>query len=267
MSIRSRDGRETWRRLLAWDRGQAAAERLAGHVLRIDGFSAIDPSHPLGGPDGLKDIVCTRDGRKWIGAAYFPRGQQTFTEISKKLATDLEGIAANAVDCLAFVTNQELTLSQRDELGDKATPNNVEIFHLERVASILDSPQCYGIRLEFLDIEMSKEEQLAFLAQRDIVLADMKGTVDALLKIVSSERGAKTKSASDIPTVRPRGLGFGTYSMTSLFSPKPHECKSCGAVFLVDQSGALTAAFAIHDMMVITCPYCGRSERFNPWTP
>jgi hypothetical protein len=86
MNMRSRDGRETWRRLLAWDREQAASERLAGHILRFEGFQSIDPSHPLGGRDGLKDIICARDGKKWIGAAYFPRDKQLFATIAKKLA-------------------------------------------------------------------------------------------------------------------------------------------------------------------------------------
>src|SRR5690606_15242821 len=87
-------GRETWQRLREWDRGQTNAERLAAHVIRMDGFQAIDPSHPLGGPDGLKDLVCRRDERKWIGAVYFPRGQQTFATIRGKFSADAEGIEA-----------------------------------------------------------------------------------------------------------------------------------------------------------------------------
>jgi len=264
MTERSKDGRETWRRLLAWDRGQASAERLAGHILRVEGFASIDPSHPLGGPDGLKDIVCTREGKKWIGAAYFPRGQHSLVQISEKLKNDIEGIAKNSVDGLAFVTNQELRLRERDELVESAAPHRVEILHLERIASVLDSAQCYGIRLEFLDIEMTKEEQLAFLAQRDLVLADMKGTLDAVLKAVSAKRG--TREDADIPVVSPRNFG-GTYATTSLFSQKPHECKSCHAVILVNRSGLMTTAMSVYNMMVITCPYCGRSERFNPWAP
>ena len=135
--MRSRDGRETWRRLLAWDRGQAASERLAGHILRIERFQAIDPSHPLGGPDGLKDIICARDGKKWIGAAYFPRGEQPFAKTAKKLADDLEGISKASVDGLAFVTNQELTLAERADLKASGAPHSVDVFHLEYSARIL----------------------------------------------------------------------------------------------------------------------------------
>jgi hypothetical protein len=48
----------------------------------------------------------------------------------------------------------------------------LEIYHLERTATILNAPQNYGIRLEFLDIEMSKEEQLGFFAERDKKIVD-----------------------------------------------------------------------------------------------
>ena len=136
MSTRSKDGCETWRRLLAWDRGQAASERLAGHILRVEGFQAIDPSHPLGGRDGLKDIICAREGKKWIGAAYFPRDKQPFSQTAKKLQADVEGVRKASADGLAFVTNQELTLAERSELETATKPHSLVLFHLERIASI-----------------------------------------------------------------------------------------------------------------------------------
>ena len=36
---------------------------------------------------------------------------------------------------------------------------DVRIYHLERIANILNTPKMYGIRLEYLEIEMTKEEQ------------------------------------------------------------------------------------------------------------
>jgi len=59
---RQTDGNETWRTLREWIKGSAAAERLAALILKADGFSSIDPSHPLGGPDGIKDILCAKEG-------------------------------------------------------------------------------------------------------------------------------------------------------------------------------------------------------------
>lgn len=160
-------GRETWDRLLNWDIGQAPSERLAAHLLRSEGYESIDPSHPLGGKDGGKDIICKKDGIELLAAVYFPRGQQNFTTITKKFTGDLKGVSKNNVKGIVFVTNQELTLSERKILTDINKNIIVEIYHLERISSLLDSTNNYGIRFEFLDIEYTKEELLAFQAARD----------------------------------------------------------------------------------------------------
>ena len=57
--MRMSEGRETFNRLLNWDRGQAPSERLAAIILSKEGFNGVDPSHPLGGKDGLKDMTLT----------------------------------------------------------------------------------------------------------------------------------------------------------------------------------------------------------------
>lgn len=181
MSSRRTEGRETWARLREWDRDQSAAERLSAHILRVEGFRSIDPSHPLGGPDGLKDIICLHDKLKWIGAAFFPRGQKKIAEIIKKFNHDLKGVKANDVNGIVFVTNQELRLGERDSFKKSAGKIEVELYHLERIASILDSPQCYGIRLEFLDIEMKKEEQLAFIATRDAKIERLQDNLERII--------------------------------------------------------------------------------------
>ena len=67
---------ETWHRLREWTYGQAQSERLAAQLLLSEGFTDLDPSHPLGGPDGKKDAICRKDCEKWIMAVYFARGQQ-----------------------------------------------------------------------------------------------------------------------------------------------------------------------------------------------
>jgi hypothetical protein len=143
---------ETWHRLREWTNGQGPAERLSGQVLYASGYTDLDPTHPLGGPDGAKDAKALKDGERWIMASYFPRGQSTFNEIKKKFVSDYKGVAANVAYGMAFVTNQELTDGQRGEL-ENAVGGPVEIFHLERVAAVLDRPQMHPVRAQYLNID------------------------------------------------------------------------------------------------------------------
>ncbi len=167
MNRRRADGDETWNRLLIWTKGQKSSERLAAHILVADGFKSIDPSHPLGGKDGLKDLVAIKENITWIGASYFPRGQKSYQVIKAKFLADLIGIKKNNVKGLAFVTNQELKLSERSALKKIGKPFTIEVYHLERITGILNNPENYGTRLEYLDIELTKEEQLSFFEKRD----------------------------------------------------------------------------------------------------
>lgn len=176
---RRSEGRETWHRLLEWDSGQAPAERLAAIILNSDGFQNVDPSHPLGGRDGTKDLQFLFNGNTWIGGVYFPRGQKTFADIKKKFEYDLAGVEKNHASGFAFVTNQELRLSERKELSEMIE-SDVQIYHLERIASTLNSPASYGVRMEFLNIEMSKEEQLAFFAVHDQKMSRIESILEKL---------------------------------------------------------------------------------------
>lgn len=149
------NGEETWYRLREWTKGQATAERLSGNILYSEGFVSIDPSHPLGGPDGIKDLKCTKEGVSWIVGCYFPRGQKSFNTIKEKFLNDLEGVNRNNAQGIIFITNQELSLSERDQIND-LTDYYTEIYHLERLASLLNNPTNYGLRLEFLDMDNFK---------------------------------------------------------------------------------------------------------------
>lgn len=142
---------ETWHRLREWTNGQAPSERLAAQILAHEGFMALDPSHPLGGPDGGKDAMCRWNGKPWIMAVYFPRGQPTNAAIRKKFVADARAAAKHLPEGMAFVTNQELVLAQRETLRD-ASPIAVEFFHLERIATILDMPAMADVRSQFLAI-------------------------------------------------------------------------------------------------------------------
>ena len=213
--MRMGEGRETFNRLLNWDRGQAPSERLAAIILSNEGFMGIDPSHPLGGKDGLKDMTLSFEGKRWIGAVYFPRGQQTFTVIKDKFIHDLDGVKANGAKGLVFVTNQELRLNERKILSELAPNIDIQIYHLERIASLLNTPSFYGIRMEFLDIEMSKEEQLSFFADKEQRLIRMENILERMVsgldeyKALDKSVSTKLETDDDEPeeyTIEPRTM-------------------------------------------------------------
>ena len=186
---RRTDGDETWMRLQLWTKGQKPAERLSALVVSAEGYKSVDPSHPLGGRDGLKDVICSKDELEYIVASYFPRQQQKFNEIKSKFAHDFQGVEKNKVDGIIFVTNQELTLGERKELAGFDTEIEIEIYHLERVAHILNRPENYGVRLEFLDIELTKEESLSYFAYKDNELKRMNDMLEQLMTNYNDFKG------------------------------------------------------------------------------
>lgn len=134
--------------------GQAPSERMAALILDEEGFESIDPSHPLGGKDGGADALIQKDGEPWVMAVYFPRGQQSIKEITDKLTSDVEKAKSKQPKPVgvAFVTNQELRLAEREELGKVGGDTKVEVYHLERITTILDRPHMAGVREQFLGI-------------------------------------------------------------------------------------------------------------------
>jgi len=158
---------DTELKLLHWRDGQTKAERLCADMLILDSFSAVDPQCPLGGPDGIKDVLCEKNGWKYVGAAYFAIGENTFSVIKTKFEGDLLGVSANNVDGIVFLTNQKLSPTERQKLIDiaEASDSKAILYHRERLRTLLDSPQGFGHRLEYLGIDMSKEEQLSFFSQ------------------------------------------------------------------------------------------------------
>lgn len=143
---------ETQKRLLEWGYGQPPSERLAAQVLDAEGYEDVDPSHPLGGPDDGRDGHCTRDGVDGVWAVYFPRGQQTFKDVADKLKDDIAAARKHNPNFLVFVTNQELRLSERTKLRALGGDIDIEVFHNERVAAVLDRPRMAQVRQQFLSI-------------------------------------------------------------------------------------------------------------------
>jgi fido (protein-threonine AMPylation protein) len=147
--------------LREWRYGQTQAERLCAALLHIEGFDGVDPQAPLGGPDGTKDILCNRSGKRWVSAVHFPPTHPSFADVRSKFVSDFEGVARNGASAFAFFVNQPLSLAQPQDLSGLTGGIETEIYHLERIRGILDSPKGYGARLEFLRIPMTPEEQLA----------------------------------------------------------------------------------------------------------
>ena len=145
-----------------WRNGQTQAERLCASILHVEGFTSVDPQCPLGGPDGRKDIICKKGEIKVVAASYFPPTNQDFRSVKEKFLHDYEGVGRNGANGFAFFVNQPITPTERSDLAQLADLDLLEIFHLERITSLLDSPRGYGPRLEYLRIPMNEEEQLAF---------------------------------------------------------------------------------------------------------
>ena len=121
---------------------------------------------------------------------YFPTSQKDFRDIQGKFADDFEGVAKHSADGFVFVTNQKITPGERVKLIEANTGS--EIYHGERVCNLLDSPSGYGIRLEFLDIELSKEDQISFLDKHlslESRFAELNEKIDSLTKITNAAFG------------------------------------------------------------------------------
>ena len=251
--MRRTGGRETWHRLRDWDKGHQESERLAARLLPFDGYEAIDPSHPLGGPDGGKDICCKKDGKDFVVAVYFPRGQKDFHDIRQKFEDDLSKVKSQSVQGFVFFTNQELTLGERAALEDKSPPLVVDIYHLERIASSLDAPRGYGLRLEFISIEMTKEEQVSFFNDRDQVLYEIRDRVTTLTE--------KKKQSAGISTVFVNQEDLTTYAYP-IFDSKLIECKNCGEVFRAQRNPASISLYYT-SLETVTCPSCGKVQAYR----
>ncbi|MGG4443723.1 hypothetical protein [Brevibacillus fortis] len=257
---RRTDGDETWNRLLEWTKGQKAAERLAGHIIHSSGYTSIDPSHPLGGKDSLKDFICAKDGVIWIGAAYFPRGHKDFKTIKKKFLSDLEGVYKNSVEGIIFITNQELTITERKKLMSVSKSTYVEVFHLERLVHILNNPINYGIRLEFLDIEITTEEQLAYFAERDKTILELSEKIDQITKRLTQgalstfhEKDIKINALKEDEYTDECGTEEGTVGVIGIDNDiSEFKKKIINEIFMIEnyygQTELFKPLFEIHDL-------------------
>lgn len=212
---------DTELKLLNWREGSINAERLCANVLRLDGFSSVDPQCPLGGPDGLKDVLCEKNGWKYVGAAYFPPTEKTFKDVLSKFEHDLEGVSVNNCDGLSFLTNQHLTPKEREELIQiaEAKGHKCIIYHRERIRVILDTPSGFAVRLEYLGIEMTKEEQLSFFSQWNSIFENLLQDHSDYIISELSKKIDTLKSTSFLTVDMPPSKLIATQSTVSMLLP------------------------------------------------
>lgn len=143
-------------------------------ILRLEKYSNIQPQAPLGGGDDGADILCERGRYRWVCAVFFPPTEQMFNQVETKFASDLAKAKAHNRNGFVFMTNQRLTRGQRKTLIEAAADEKQEcdVYDVERMRSVLDSPEGYGVRVAYLRISMTPEEQVAFFASRENHLAD-----------------------------------------------------------------------------------------------
>jgi Fic/DOC family len=200
-----------------WRFGQTQAERLVAGLLQLDGFKEVDPQHPLGGPDGLKDVLCTKAGVRWVAAAYFPPTRVTFAAITKKFDKDVQGVAANGAIGFAFFVNQRVSDTERKQLRQRSPAQRNEIFHLERMVHLLNSSKGFGLRLEHLRIPMTPEEQWSHRSET---------TADILQRLDQVERSSHRRfgfvhKALDRLEVRTRAIAVDLGALPTTIGLRP----------------------------------------------
>lgn len=175
--------------LREWRTGSTQAERLAAALLALDGHRDVTPQAPLGGADDRKDILSSRDDITYLSAVYFPSTVKPFSDVFDKFQHDREGMQRHGIDRFVFLTNQHLTLGERSQLRGVGSSSD-EIYDLQRIATILDSPPGYGLRLSHLKIQMTTEEQISFfeIMQGQAALRGNSSSAMSLRETTDAER-------------------------------------------------------------------------------
>jgi hypothetical protein len=169
--------------LIIWGNKSTDAEYLAAGILSIEKFEDIDPIHPQGGPDGIKDILCKKENILHVAACYFPNNSNKidFKALKSKFTNDLAGVKTNGAKGFIFFTNVEISERNRKKLKAIAKAKKCLIclvYHLERIRAILDSPHGYGLRQSYLGIKMNSSEKTSAKA------ADSEKLIQAMNKSV-----------------------------------------------------------------------------------
>ncbi len=156
------------------DSHQAMREQMCLALLPLLGsYTREEPRRPKGGPDGARDIEAVLQGTILVwGAVGFRNGggrdEKSRKWAEQKFKDDLKAALQEnpSLPGFVFFTNVDLTPKRRENLyshGRAKGVREVAIFDFERIRHVLDSPEGLIVRLQYLDIEMSKEEQLGLI--------------------------------------------------------------------------------------------------------
>lgn len=179
------DSRLTEERLRGWlDSNQVQRERLCAQLLPILGpYSHVEPRRPKGGPDGARDLQAVFNDQFviWAGVGFRNSAKDDKEDkawVKKKFTDDLcAAMEENkSLQGFVFLTNIDLTPREQDELKDLAIAKrlgHVAVFIRERLRLALDSVEGWGYRLQFLEIEMTREEQLTFIDRFGVRLENL----------------------------------------------------------------------------------------------
>lgn len=139
----------------------------------LGSYSHVEPRRPKGGPDGARDLQAIYSDQLPVwGAVGFRNSAKDDNGDKKwvrdKFKDDLQSALKEnpALKGFVFFTNVDLTPVKQNELRNYAKGKgigHVDIFIRERLRLVLDNIEGWGYRLQFLEIEMFREEQLAFI--------------------------------------------------------------------------------------------------------
>lgn len=203
--------------LTHWEHQSAAAERMCADILRLDGFQDLDPQSPRGGPDGGKDILCSKGGVSFVAACYFANEPRDFSKIKGKFEDDLEASLKHKRDGIIFLTNQHLTPGERTTLEKAAAAKGKRalMFHREYLRVCLDSPSGYGVRLKHLRIPLSTEEQFAYFAS----------SREAVSEAIAENTRALERLSSRIDRSTAAQIGFMAHTTAVVLDAVRNESK------------------------------------------
>lgn len=158
------------------DANQIQRERMCLALLPLLGpYTREQPRRPKGGPDGARDIEAIYEGKTVVwGAVGFRNGggsdEAARQEAEKKFKSDVDNAVEEnpSLEGFVFFTNVDLTPTRKENLKIYAQTKNIkiiDIFDMERLRQIMDSPEGLIARVQYLELPMSPTEQAALVSK------------------------------------------------------------------------------------------------------